>query len=305
MKRSRRAPRPKRAYIRDRTLEGRESARKNGKAIGGAAVTDPAMLSMALHLREQDSARSPPASSSPRAGRRVGAPSPATALRMLRDHDEQDRRRQCYRDPQWDSEGWAYCHILYRYGCFRVLVAGMVGPAAQRRLKGPAGKERAMKDTGKVALAVVAGYYLGRRHKLRMAIGLALAGVMRKIRQDDGGLLAQGAKALGSSPELAGMTNRLKGELLEATKAAAVAAATTQIEALTAKLHEQSDSLRQPETGERAQEPEQDEDAEQEPAEDDEPRARVPKQRSQKVPVAMRTPGTGRKRPSMSRGTGK
>jgi hypothetical protein len=162
-----------------------------------------------------------------------------------------------------------------------------------------------MKDTGKVALAVVAGYYLGRRHKLRMAIGLALAGVMRKVRKDDGGLLAQGAKALGSSPELAGMTNRLKGELLEATKTAAVAAATTQIEALTAKLHEQTDSLRQPETGKRAQEPEQDEGAEQEPAEDDEPRARVPKQRTQKVPVEMRTPGTGRKRPSMSRGTGK
>ncbi|MEV4180471.1 hypothetical protein AB0J28_03370 [Streptosporangium canum] len=43
-----------REYIRDRTLEGHESARRNGKTIGGAAVTDPAMLSMALHLRDQD-----------------------------------------------------------------------------------------------------------------------------------------------------------------------------------------------------------------------------------------------------------
>ncbi|MFC7585616.1 recombinase family protein [Nonomuraea antimicrobica] len=43
-----------REYIRDRTLEGHESARKNGKAIGGAAVTDEAMLSMAVHLRDQD-----------------------------------------------------------------------------------------------------------------------------------------------------------------------------------------------------------------------------------------------------------
>ena len=33
-----------REYIRDRTLEGHESARKRGKTIGGAAVTDDAML---------------------------------------------------------------------------------------------------------------------------------------------------------------------------------------------------------------------------------------------------------------------
>ncbi|MER7775941.1 recombinase family protein [Streptomyces sp. NPDC096191] len=42
-----------REYIRDRTLEGHESARKRGKTIGGAGVTDPDMLSMALHLRDQ------------------------------------------------------------------------------------------------------------------------------------------------------------------------------------------------------------------------------------------------------------
>ncbi|GAA3466406.1 recombinase family protein [Nonomuraea roseola] len=36
-----------REYIRDRTLEGHESARTRGKTIGGAAVTDDAMLSMA------------------------------------------------------------------------------------------------------------------------------------------------------------------------------------------------------------------------------------------------------------------
>ncbi|MEV4062016.1 hypothetical protein [Nonomuraea dietziae] len=35
-------------------LEGHESARSRGKPIGGAAVTDDAMLSMALHLREQN-----------------------------------------------------------------------------------------------------------------------------------------------------------------------------------------------------------------------------------------------------------
>ena len=43
-----------REYIRDRTLEGHESARARGKTIDGAAVTDHAMLAVALHLRGQE-----------------------------------------------------------------------------------------------------------------------------------------------------------------------------------------------------------------------------------------------------------
>lgn len=41
-----------REYIRDRTLEGHKSARKRGRTIGDAGVTDNDMLSMALHLRD-------------------------------------------------------------------------------------------------------------------------------------------------------------------------------------------------------------------------------------------------------------
>jgi hypothetical protein len=43
-----------REYIRDRTLEGHESARARGKAIGSATVTDEAMLAVALHLGGQE-----------------------------------------------------------------------------------------------------------------------------------------------------------------------------------------------------------------------------------------------------------
>ncbi|MFJ2032316.1 recombinase family protein [Streptosporangium sp. NPDC087985] len=43
-----------REYIRDRTLEGHESARTRGKTIGGASVTDDTMLTLAIHLREQN-----------------------------------------------------------------------------------------------------------------------------------------------------------------------------------------------------------------------------------------------------------
>lgn len=80
-----------REYIRDRTLEGHEAARARGKNIGGAAVTDDAMLSHALHLRDQQnlSLRDIAARLVITTGKKKGQhPSPATVLRMLRDHDQ-------------------------------------------------------------------------------------------------------------------------------------------------------------------------------------------------------------------------
>jgi DNA invertase Pin-like site-specific DNA recombinase len=79
-----------REYIRDRTLEGHESARARGKAIGGAAGTDDAMLAVALHLRGQElSLREIAARLVIATGKKKGQhPSPATVMRMLREHDE-------------------------------------------------------------------------------------------------------------------------------------------------------------------------------------------------------------------------
>ncbi|MGH3436067.1 MAG: recombinase family protein [Sciscionella sp.] len=80
-----------REYIRDRTLEGHESARTRGKNIGGAPVTDPAMFSHALHLRDQQnmSLRDIAANLVIATGKKKGQhPSPATVMRMLRDHDQ-------------------------------------------------------------------------------------------------------------------------------------------------------------------------------------------------------------------------
>jgi DNA invertase Pin-like site-specific DNA recombinase len=79
-----------REYIRERTLDGHETARKNGKSIGGASVTDDDMLSMALHLRGQNlSLRDIASKLVITSGRKKGQhPSPATVMRMLRDHDE-------------------------------------------------------------------------------------------------------------------------------------------------------------------------------------------------------------------------
>ncbi len=71
-----------REYIRDRTLEGHESARIRGKAIGDAAVTDDAMLAVALHLRGQElSLRDIAARLVIARGKKNGQhPSPATVL---------------------------------------------------------------------------------------------------------------------------------------------------------------------------------------------------------------------------------
>ncbi len=79
-----------REYIRDRTLEGHESARTRGKTIGGAGVTDDTMLSMALLLRGQElSLRDIAAKLVITKGKKNGRrPSPATVMRMLREHDE-------------------------------------------------------------------------------------------------------------------------------------------------------------------------------------------------------------------------
>ncbi|MFJ1604539.1 recombinase family protein [Streptomyces sp. NPDC088253] len=80
-----------REYIRDRTLEGHESARKRGKTIGGAGVTDESLLSMALHLREgkgmslRDIAKRLVITTGAKKGQH---PSPTTVMRMLRGHDE-------------------------------------------------------------------------------------------------------------------------------------------------------------------------------------------------------------------------
>lgn len=81
-----------RDYIRDKTLEGQESARTKGTAIGGRKVSDDDMLATALRLREQEklSLRQIATRLVIRTGKKRGQhPSPATVMRMLREHDEQ------------------------------------------------------------------------------------------------------------------------------------------------------------------------------------------------------------------------
>ncbi|MEU0567002.1 hypothetical protein ABZ297_16675 [Nonomuraea sp. NPDC005983] len=146
-----------------------------------------------------------------------------------------------------------------------------------------------MKDRCRVALALIAGYVLGRRHKLRWAAALAAAGAVGGMRRSEGGLLKQGIKMIGSSPEIEQLTSRLRGELVEVGKAAAVAATSRQIDSLTEKLHGRADSLRhagRPRAAE--EEPEEEEEYVEEDYESPEEGTRAQRPRTRSAPPVSR-----------------
>jgi hypothetical protein len=79
---------------------------------------------------------------------------------------------------------------------------------------------------------------------LRAAATLGAAALVGRLGAGEGGLLAQGIKMLGTSPELEKVTERVRGELLEVGKAAAKTATSRQIDSLSDKLHERAESMR-------------------------------------------------------------
>lgn len=146
-----------------------------------------------------------------------------------------------------------------------------------------------------IGFALLAGYYLGRRRKLRMAAALAMAGLAGRAGGGQGGLLAQGLKTLTSSEELKPVTDRLRGDLMEVGKAAALAAAGKQIDSLSDKLHDRAESLRTPgeKTSPAAAEDEtedyEDEEPEEEAEEPEEPK------RAEQRSHALRRTGRSRR----------
>jgi hypothetical protein len=93
-----------------------------------------------------------------------------------------------------------------------------------------------MVNGAKVALAVGAGYFLGRSRKMRLALMLAAAGMTGKFPTSPSALAAQGLKSLGASADVSQLTQQLRGEVLNAARAAALAAATKQVDALNDRL---------------------------------------------------------------------
>lgn len=102
-----------------------------------------------------------------------------------------------------------------------------------------------MNNSTKTVAALAGGYLLGRSKKMRLAVTMAglLAG--RKLDLSSGELLERGAALVQNSPELSRLSDQVRGKLLEAAKAAAVAAASN-------RLNSVSDTLRDRSGGSRA-----------------------------------------------------
>jgi hypothetical protein len=101
-----------------------------------------------------------------------------------------------------------------------------------------------MNTGARLGLAVTAGYLLGRFHKMKWALGLAALAGRGQLPSGAGGLVQQGAKLLTSSPEFTKLTEEMKGRLVDAGKAAAVAAVSSKIDSLSEGLRERSEGMR-------------------------------------------------------------
>ena len=98
------------------------------------------------------------------------------------------------------------------------------------------------RQTG-MALGVGVGYLLGRSNKTRLALMLAAAGATGKLSLP--GQLVRGATGQAGGA-LSKIAEDVPGRLLEAGKAAATAAATSKIDSLVDRVHNQTEALRRP-----------------------------------------------------------
>ncbi|HEY6481018.1 MAG TPA: hypothetical protein VIZ00_13370, partial [Streptosporangiaceae bacterium] len=102
--------------------------------------------------------------------------------------------------------------------------------------------------TSVIGAAVVAGYALGRFHKMKWALALAAAAGGKRLAGGlPGGLLGQAAEKAGTaSPLLGQLTGDMRGRLMEAGKAAAVTAVSRRIDSLSESLQARTESLLEP-----------------------------------------------------------
>jgi len=110
-----------------------------------------------------------------------------------------------------------------------------------------------MKAGAQAALALGVGYVLGRRRKLRMTTVLAGAAAAGGVGSLGGVALRRGLKMLSSAgalgdlgPQLGEIAETVRGDLVDAGKAAALAAVNERIGSLSDTLHDRAESLRNP-----------------------------------------------------------
>ncbi|MEV6390555.1 hypothetical protein [Nocardia xishanensis] len=96
-----------------------------------------------------------------------------------------------------------------------------------------------MKVGTRMAVGIGVGYLLGRTHKMKLALALTGMGLSRQAGGPQA-LLQRGTSVLGSSTELTKLTDAIRGQLMDAARAAAVTAASNRIDALNERLQLQS-----------------------------------------------------------------
>jgi hypothetical protein len=109
-----------------------------------------------------------------------------------------------------------------------------------------------MKGNMRAAIALGIGYALGRKKRLRTAT--LMAAVAAFGGSSAGGLVLQrGLKVLSNTdalgklaPQLGELADTVRGDLLDAGKAAVGAAVSNQVDSLTSSLHERAERLRNP-----------------------------------------------------------
>jgi hypothetical protein len=100
-------------------------------------------------------------------------------------------------------------------------------------------------SAAKIGLGVAAGYLLGRTKKFKLAItvGSMLAG--QRVATNPAGLLKQLNELAEKNPEFGKLQDRIKGELFDAARGAAIAAAGQRLDsmnrALTSRPSEEDD----------------------------------------------------------------
>ncbi|WP_409186634.1 hypothetical protein F9C11_21320 [Amycolatopsis sp. VS8301801F10] len=96
----------------------------------------------------------------------------------------------------------------------------------------------------KIAAAVVGGYVLGRRKKAKLAITMGAWLVGKKLNLDPKKLLSDVTRELASSPELAGVRDQVRDEVLGAGKTLAADILAHQAGRLAGSLQEHTGHLR-------------------------------------------------------------
>jgi uncharacterized membrane protein YgcG len=99
-----------------------------------------------------------------------------------------------------------------------------------------------VKCGARIAMGVAGGYFLGRTKKMKLALMLGGWAAGRELG-GPGQIIGQAGKMLGENPQVAELTDQVRGRLLEAGKGAAMAVVTRQVEALTDRMSHRVEDL--------------------------------------------------------------